>query len=283
MFISRFAPSPTGLLHLGHAYSAILTNNLVTENCGVLELRIEDIDQSRCTSVFENQIYDDLNWLGIKWNKAPTKQSKRLELYSKYLNKLYNMGLLYSCDCTRSDIKNALSAPSTQHKNLKSEIYPGLCKNKKLSPSGRNIRLNVLKAKEYLEEKNLSFVEKGVGPNGDNGIQFFSIDWIYNNYGDFIIARKDIKTSYHLSVTIDDANQNITHISRGNDLFYVTALHVLLQRLLNLKPPTYLHHGLVLDSNGKKLSKSKGAESILSLRNSGKTLKEIKSTLGLLK
>ena len=282
MFTSRFAPSPTGLLHLGHAYSALLTNSLVTENCGVLELRIEDIDQSRCTSVFENQIYDDLNWLGINWNKAPLKQSERLGSYSKYIQKLANMGLLYSCDCTRSDIKNALSAPNAQPKNLKSEVYPGLCREKNLSPSGRNIRLNVLKAKEYLEEKNLSFVEKGVGPNGDNGLQFFSIDWIYKNYGDFIIARKDIKTSYHLSVTIDDANQNITHISRGNDLFYVTALHVLLQRLLNLKTPTYLHHSLILDSNGKKLSKSKGAESILSLRNSGKTLKDVKFTLGLL-
>ena len=282
MFTSRFAPSPTGLLHLGHAYSALLANSLVTENDGVLELRIEDIDQARCKSIFENQIYDDLNWLGIKWNKAPLKQSERLESYSKYLRKLANMGILYACDCTRSDIKNALSAPNAQPENLQPEIYPGLCKKKNLPPSGRNIRLNVLKTKEYLEEKALSFVERGVGPNGDSGIQFFSIDWIYENYGDFIIARKDIRTSYHLSVTIDDANQNITHISRGNDLFNVTPLHVLLQRLLNLKTPTYLHHGLILDSNGKKLSKSKGAESILSLRNSGKTLEHIKSTLGLL-
>lgn len=282
MFTSRFAPSPTGLLHLGHAYSALLTYGLVTENDGALELRIEDIDKSRCTSVFENQIYDDLNWLGIKWNKAPVKQSERLKSYSKYLRKLANMGLLYSCDCTRSDIKNVLSAPNAQPKNFKPKIYPGLCKKKNLSPFGRNIRLNVLKAKEYLEEKNLYFIEKGVGPNGDSGIQFFSIDWIYENYGDFIIARKDIKTSYHLSVTIDDANQNITHISRGNDLFNVTALHVLLQRLLNLKTPTYIHHGLIFDSTGKKLSKSKGAKSILSLRNSGKTLEDIKSTLGLL-
>ncbi len=282
MFTSRFAPSPTGLLHLGHAYSALLTKSLVTEIDGVFELLIEDIDQSRCTSVFENQIDDDLNWLGIEWNKAPLKQSERLESYSKHLRKLANMGLVYACDCTRSDIKNALSAPNAQPENLKPEIYPGWCKKKNLSPIGRNIRLNVLKAKEYLEEKTLSFVEKGVGPNGDNGIQFFSIDWIYKNYGDFIIARKDIKTSYHLSVTIDDANQNITHISRGNDLFFVTALHVLLQKLLNLKTPTYLHHGLILDNNGKKLSKSKGAESILSLRNSGKTLEDIKSTLGLL-
>ena len=283
MFSSRFAPSPTGLLHLGHAYSALLTEKLVLENHGVFELRIEDIDQTRCTQVFEEQIYNDLNWLEIKWNKVPVKQSSRLDLYSKYIKKLDNMGLLYSCECTRSDIKNALSAPNALPRNLQSEVYPGLCKKKDLPLSGRNIRLDVLKSKEYLGDEKLKFIEKGVGANGENGVQFFSIDWLYYNYGDFIIARKDIKTSYHLSVTIDDAIQNITHISRGNDLFYITTLHVLLQRLLNLKTPTYVHHGLILDKKGQKLSESKGAESILNLRKSGKTINDIKSTLGLAK
>ena len=279
MLISRFAPSPTGLLHLGHAYSAFLTQNLVENNSGSLLLRIEDIDKTRCTSDFEKQIYRDLKWLGIHWNDTPIRQSDRLSCYSYYLKKLAKKGLTYGCDCTRSDIKRALSAPNRSRKNSNTPVYPGTCREKNLSLDNQNIRLNIVKSIAYLKKNTLNFYEQGTGPNGESGAQVVSLDFLAKNYGDFIIARRDINTSYHLSVTVDDAYQKITHVSRGNDLFYITPMHILLQKLLDFNTPKYVHHPLITDNHGHKLSKSKGSESILNLRDSGKDLETIKSML----
>mgnify|MGYP001162269471 FL=1 len=281
MFISRFAPSPTGLLHLGHAYSALLTQNLVTRNSGTLHLRIEDIDITRCTPDFEKQIYRDLEWLGVQWDSTPLRQSEELSIYINSLKQLVDKGLVYGCDCTRSDIKKALSAPNNLANDASTVVYPGTCREKNLSLDGRNVRLNLLKSKNYLETEYINFFEQGIGPNKENGDQTFDIAWLEKRYGDFIIARKDVRTSYHLAVTVDDAQQKVTHVSRGNDLFYVTPIHVILQNLLNFKTPVYIHHPLIKDKNGNKLAKSKGAESILSMRNSGTTIKEIRSFLGL--
>ncbi len=280
-FISRFAPSPTGLLHLGHAYSALLTQNLVKKNSGLLLLRIEDIDMTRCTTDFEKQIYRDLKWLGVEWERRPLRQSERLSVYQSSLEKLVNKGLVYGCDCTRSGIKKALSAPNNWTENANTTVYPGTCREKNLPLNGRNARLNLAKSKDYLKTNYIKFYEQGIGPNKENGEQLYELSRLEKKYGDFIIARKDIKTSYHLAVTIDDAEQKVTHISRGNDLFHVTPIHVLLQNLLNLKTPTYVHHPLIKDKNGNKLAKSKGAESILSIRNSGTSINEIRSILGL--
>ena len=281
MFISRFAPSPTGFLHLGHAYSALLTYDLVKKNSGNLILRIEDIDITRCNFDFENQIYEDLKWLGIKWDETPLRQSERLSIYTYNLSILEQKNLVYGCNCSRSDIKKALSAPNNLFNNSKIHVYPGTCRDKKLPINKHNVRLNLTKSKNYLKNQHLNFFEQGNGPNGEKGYQYFSIDWIMKNHGDFIIARKDIKTSYHLSVTVDDASQNITHISRGNDLFYVTPIQILLQKLLNLTTPLYVHHNLIKDENENKLAKTKGAESLLNLKKSGKSLKQILTTLGL--
>ena len=281
MFISRFAPSPTGLLHLGHAYSALLTQNLVTRNSGTLHLRIEDIDITRCTPDFEKQIYRDLEWLGVHWDSTPLRQSEELSIYINSLKQLVDKGLVYGCDCTRSDIKKALSAPNNLANDVNTLVYPGTCREKNLPLDGRNVRLNLLKSKNYLETEYINFFEQGIGPNKENGDQTFDIAWLGKRYGDFIIARKDIRTSYHLAVTVDDAQQKVTHVSRGNDLFYVTPIHVILQNLLNFKTPVYIHHPLIKDKNGNKLAKSKGSESILSMRNSGTTIKDIRSILGL--
>ena len=281
MFVSRFAPSPTGLLHLGHAYSALLTQNLVSKNSGLFQLRIEDIDTTRCKPDFENQIYADLEWLGIRWEHTPLRQSERLSVYRYNLEKLADKGLLYGCDCTRADIKKALSAHVDLRNSSNSAIYHGKCRERNLPLSGNNIRLNLVKSKHYLNKDSLEFLEKGSGPNGETGTQTFSVTWLQKNYGDFVLARRDIKTSYHLSVIVDDASQKVTHISRGNDLFYVTPIHILLQSLLKLRIPTYVHHDLVKDNRGNKLAKSKGAESLLNLRKSGKNPKEIRKMLGL--
>ena len=157
MFISRFAPSPTGLLHLGHAYSALLTQNLVTKNSGELLLRIEDIDMTRCTSDFENQIYRDLEWLGVQWNSTPLRQSEELSVYKNSLKKLVDKGLVYGCDCTRSDIKKALSAPNNLANDGSVAVYPGTCREKNLPLDGQNARLNLLKSKNYLETDYIKF------------------------------------------------------------------------------------------------------------------------------
>ena len=279
MIISRFAPSPTGFLHLGHAYSAIFAYNLASVKNGILKLRIENIDLSRCKKIYEERIYEDLLFLGIKWEKNIIRQSDRILLYEDYLKSLDDKGLVYGCSCSRSDIKNALSALSLQKKSFNTFVYPGTCKEKKLSIWSNNVRIDIDKTRNYLGNIVLSFKEKGFGPNGETGLQFFDINWLKKKFGDFVIARKDIRTSYHLAVTIDDYSQNISVVSRGNDLFYFTPIHILLQKLLNFKTPDFFHHKLIFDENGEKLSKTKKSESLNKIILEGKSLQDIKTIL----
>ena len=279
MFISRFATSPTGLLHLGHAYSALLSYERAIKRKGLFKLRIENIDFTRCKKVYEDRIYEDLHWLGINWEDDVIKQSDRMQLIESYLQFLNGKGFIYGCRCSRSDIKNALSALSLPENSLNTFIYPGTCKEKNLNIWRNNVRIDIDKIKNYFGNIVLSFKETGFGPNGETGLQSFDLNWLKKKFGDFVIARKDIRTSYHLAVTIDDFTQNVSVVSRGNDLFYFTPIHVLLQKIFNFKTPDFFHHRLITNSNGEKLSKTKNAESLNKLINNGKSLDEIKLIL----
>ena len=279
MFVTRFAPSPTGLLHLGHAYSALLSYEMAVKKKGLFKLRIENIDFTRCKKVYEDRIYEDLYWLGIKWEEDVIIQSDRIQLYESYLKFLNDKGFIYGCRCSRSDIKNALSALSLPENTLNTFIYPGTCKEKKLNIWGNNVRIDIDKIKNYFGNIVLSFKEIGFGPNGETGLQSFNLNWFKKKFGDFVIARKDIRTSYHLAVTVDDFTQNVSVVSRGNDLFYFTPIHVLLQKIFNFKTPDFFHHRLITNNNGEKLSKTKNAESLNKLIKNGKSLEEIKFIL----
>ena len=279
MFVSRFAPSPTGLLHLGHAYSALLSYERAIKRKGLFKLRIENIDFTRCKKVYEDRIYEDLYWLGINWEEDVVKQSDRMQLYESYLKFLNDKGFIYGCKCSRSDIKNALSALSLPKNSLNSFIYPGTCKEKDLNIWSNNVRIDISKIKNHFGNIVLSFKETGFGPNAETGLQSFDLNWLKKKFGDFVIARKDIRTSYHLAVTVDDFTQNVSVVSRGNDLFYFTPIHVLLQKIFNFKTPDFFHHKLITDNNGEKLSKTKNAESLNKLINNGKSLDEIKLIL----
>ena len=279
MFVTRFAPSPTGLLHLGHAYSALLSYEMAVKKKGLFKLRIENIDFTRCKKVYEDRIYEDLYWLGIKWEKDVIIQSDRIQLYEGYLKFLNDKGFIYGCRCSRSDIKNALSALSLPENSLNTFIYPGTCKEKNLNIWRNNVRIDIDKIENYFGNIVLSFKEIGFGPNGETGLQSFNLNWFKKKFGDFVIARKDIRTSYHLAVTVDDFTQNVSVVSRGNDLFYLTPIHVLLQKIFNFKTPDFFHHRLITNNNGEKLSKTKNAESLNKLIKNGKSLDEIKFIL----
>lgn len=267
MKIERFAPSPTGLLHLGHAYSALLAYNSAIRSGGKFFIRIEDIDQIRCKKLFIEQILDDLKWLGINYEKPILKQSSRFKFYKKTLQSLWDNNYLFGCDCTRKDI-NIASAPN--EKTLYGPdgiIYPNTCLNKirsKKMPSTA-LRLNL----NSLDKNNFSFFDKIYGKIS------FTKEEAIENIGSVILARKDIGISYHLSVVLDDAFQGITNVTRGEDLLEATKIHVILQYILNLPTPVYHHHKLIRDEFGKRLAKRDDARSIKNYRESGYSREKI--------
>ena len=278
----RFAPSPTGPLHLGHAYSAITAWNNAIRADGEFLLRIEDIDQSRARPEWEALIYEDLHWLGLNWPKPVLRQSDRLDAYKEALNNLWNRGLLYACTCTRHDIQSALSAPQEGVPMLGPDglIYPGTCRGKgardKDMPIDGAIRLDLEKAIDALDNPVLSYFD--VGQNHQTTLNAQSL---LNTAGDIVLARKNMGTSYHLSVVIDDAFQNITQVTRGKDLIDTTPIHVLLQRLLDLPTPDYHHHDLIRDAAGKRLAKRDDARAIRKYREDGATPQDIHDLIGL--
>ncbi len=235
--ITRFAPSPTGLLHLGHAFSALTAWDMARATGGQFLLRIEDIDRPRCRPEFEAAIYDDLHWLGLTWPEPVMRQSDRLPAYDAALDRLTAMGLTYPCSCTRADIRAALSAPQEGVEPAQGPdgpIYPGTCRSRASASRepGDAIRLDMAKATALAGP--LRFNETGpahAGPHETTPSQMIE------TVGDVVLARKDIATSYHLAVVVDDAAQVITHVVRGEDLFTATPIHVLLQRLLGAPTP----------------------------------------------
>ncbi len=269
--VTRFAPSPTGPLHLGHAYSALIA----AARGERFLLRIEDIDQSRCKPEFEMAIYQDLSWLGLSWDTPVMRQSDRAQAYEAALVRLYDMGLTYACTCTRGDIKAALSAPQEGAALIGPDgpIYPGTCRD-----SGHKtgaIRLNMRAAMDRLGD--IAFTDTGANP----GNYSYSAADMIENIGDIVLARRDIGTSYHIAVVIDDADQAITEVTRGEDLFQATAIHVALQRLLGLPTPTYHHHRLIRDDQGKRLAKRDDARALSKYRTEGATPADIRAMVRL--
>jgi len=283
-FTTRFAPSPTGPLHLGHAYSALLAQDMARAAGGRFLLRIEDIDQTRARPEWEAQIYDDLRWLGLEWEAPVLRQSDRLPAYRAVLEELWRREALFACTCTRKDILEAASAPQEGvATGPDGVIYPGTCRGntseggRRPIPEGAALRLDMAKA----TTDGVSFTESGAGPDDRSGRITVTSTQLIQNIGDVVLARRDMGTSYHLSVVLDDAFQGVSHVVRGQDLFEATAIHVVLQDLLGLPTPVYHHHRLIRDDQGKRLAKRDDARAILKYRQEGATAADIRRMVGL--
>lgn len=253
---TRFAPSPTGRLHLGHALSAVRAHDFARAHGGRFSLRIEDIDGTRSRPEHVDAILEDLEWLGLRWDGEPMFQSGRLSLYRQALDRLRAMGLLYPCFCTRADIAASLSAPH----GSEGALYPGTCRGLAAPDLARphSWRLDVAAALQRTGDA-LWWHDAHAG----------RIQADPRAHGDVILARKDAPASYHLAVTLDDAEQGITHVIRGRDLFAATHVHRLLQALLDLPVPEYRHHPLLLGPDGTRLAKRHGAPSLAAMRSGG--------------
>ncbi|MBV1866931.1 MAG: tRNA glutamyl-Q(34) synthetase GluQRS [Marinosulfonomonas sp.] len=285
-FCTRFAPSPTGLLHLGHAYSALLSHDMTLARSGEFLLRIEDTDTGRCRPEFETAIYEDLQWLGLSWPDPVMHQSGRIQSYDQALQTLIDAGYCYPCSCSRRDINDAISAPQEGASTPDGPLYPGTCRHRLMAERSDSdaIRLNMEKAlKGRPEIAHLDFTETGTihgAPNGAN--HHLSKDILLNEIGDIVLARREnTSPSYHLSVVVDDAAQEITHVVRGEDLFSATKIHRVLQALLNLPTPIYHHHRLIRDEAGKRLAKRDDARAIRTFRDAGATVQDIRQMVGL--
>ncbi len=273
----RFAPSPNGKLHLGHAYSALRNRHLADERGGALLLRIEDIDVVRCTPAFEAAIQSDLTWLGIKWQGPVRRQSEHFACYAAALGKLTARGLVYPCFCTRGDIARALAGRLAWRRDPDgSPLYPGTCRElghaeraRRMARDGFCLRLDLGRAVAALGSA-LSWAEYHEGPHP---VRMAAIPELW---GDAVLRRKDIPTSYHVAVVVDDALQGVTEVVRGEDLLQATSLHRLLQALLDLPEPVYHHHRLLRDAAGHKLSKSRGSKTLAEWREQGLTPKQVR-------
>lgn len=252
MVRTRFAPSPNGPLHLGHAYAAIVAHDIARGRGGTFELRIEDIDGSRSRPQHVAEFLADLAWLGLRWDEPVVFQSTRLESYADAGERLKAMGLLYPCQCTRAQILAAATRMGPD-----GPIYPGTCKHRAVDPQGAAWRLDVGAAMALAGP--LAWVDEVAGP------QHATPDI----FGDVILLRKDLPASYHLAATLDDAADAITLVTRGLDLFAASHVHRLLQRLLDLPVPTWRHHPLLVEAHGRKLAKRRGAPSLADRRRSG--------------
>ncbi|WP_066799351.1 tRNA glutamyl-Q(34) synthetase GluQRS [Sphingomonas soli] len=258
MVVTRFAPSPTGRLHLGHAWSAILSHDFARAQDGRFLLRIEDIDGTRSRPEHVEAILADLEWLGLRWDGDIIFQSQRLPLYEAALGRLRAMGLLYPCFCTRADIAASTTAPH----GPEGAIYPGTCRGLGAPDLSKPHcwRLDMAKALAIVPGAGKELVWH------DHGASVLATPALA---GDVVLARKDAPASYHLAVTIDDAAQGVTHVVRGTDLFHATHIHRLLQALLDLPTPEYRHHALLSGPDGQRLAKRDGAPTLEAMRLSG--------------
>ena len=305
---TRFAPSPTGRLHLGHAFSALQAHDFARERGGSFLLRIEDIDGTRSREEFVDGILEDLAWLGLEWDGPVVRQSERLALYEEALDRLRDMGLLYPCFCTRADIAASVTAPH----GPEGPVYPGTCRtvdNRHRLHEPHCWRLDVEKAQKLLPGMGRGTAGRKPVVEGPRDIRlaggeppppfaranglpprageelFWHDDfagWVQADplaHGDVVLARKDAPASYHLAVTVDDAAQGVTHVVRGRDLFAATDVHRLLQALLDLPTPAYRHHPLLTDAEGHRLAKRHGAPSLADLRERGVDGRELATTL----
>jgi len=277
-FVTRFAPSPSGLLHLGHAYSALFAQQTAQACGGRFLLRIEDIDHTRCRAEFEQAMLDDLRWLGLRWEAPAARQSTRGDSYQGALAQLKRAELVYPCFCTRQQIRTEIQqSASAPHAPSGEPVYPGTCRGLDASEADHRIgrgqphawRLDVTRA---LERTGPLFWHDVRG-----GWQACRV----RDFGDIVLARKDIPTSYHLAVTVDDAAQGVTLVTRGEDLFHATHVHRLLQALLDLPTPHYYHHNLVAGADGQRLAKRNRSASLRYFRERGETPESVFEKLGL--
>jgi glutamyl-Q tRNA(Asp) synthetase len=279
MIVTRFAPSPTGLLHLGHAFAA-LTAARAGERFLV---RIEDIDATRCKPEFERAIFDDLSWLGLKWESPVLRQSERFSAYQAGLHTLGSRGLIYPCFCTRKEIAEEIARAGEAPQGPEGPVYPGTCRALSAAEQQRRIdegapyALRLDTARAALEAGELSFDESGGGPQGERGRILVQPAL----FGDIVLSRKETPAAYHLAVVVDDAYQGVTLVTRGNDLFAATHVQRLLQALLELPAPRYAHHRLILDEHGRKFSKRDKKATLKDMRESGVTPGDIGKRLGL--
>jgi glutamyl-Q tRNA(Asp) synthetase len=286
--VFRFAPSPNGYLHLGHALSAILNFEAARATGGRFLLRIEDIDATRSRTDYERAIYEDLAWLGLAWDQPVRRQSEHFAGYREAIERLSRMGLIYPTFESRSELARLVAARERAAPWPRdpdgAPLYPGnaqtlpQAERERLIATGAPfaLRLDLPAALASLGAK-LSWTEQGQGPGGERGL----IAARPEAWGDVVLARKETPTSYHLSVVVDDALQGVTHVIRGEDLFWSTSVHRLLQQLLGLPAPTYRHHRLIRDAQGRKLAKSTRSTALRELRAAGVTPGEVRAMVGL--
>jgi glutamyl-Q tRNA(Asp) synthetase len=272
MIVTRFAPSPTGLLHLGHAFAAITAY----EGGDDFVLRIEDIDRARSRDAFVEAIFLDLKWLGLSWDEPVIRQSSRMAVYGAALARLQEQGLTYPCFCTRADIAREIAQAGDAPHGRQAPLYPGTCRalpaeeRQARIAAGASYAIRLDTGRAAALTGPLTFLEQGHRRAADPG-----------HCGDVVIARKDMPTSYHLSVVVDDAAQGVTLVTRGDDLLPATHVQRLLQALLGLPEPQYAHHRLILDAAGRKFSKRDAAVTLKALREAGATPADIRARIGL--
>ncbi|MDX6750058.1 tRNA glutamyl-Q(34) synthetase GluQRS [Geminicoccaceae bacterium 1502E] len=276
--VTRFAPSPTGLLHLGHAYAALFACESAHLSGGRFLLRFEDIDSQRCRPEFEQATLEDLRWLGLQWDGEPVRQSERLAIYGEALEALRAQGVLYPCFCSRKQIRMEVEeAGRAPHGPAGELVYPGVCRG--LAADERRYRMD--RGEPYAWRLDIG---KALGITGKLWWRDWRAGWIEADplaHGDVVLARKDAASSYHLAVTVDDALQGVTLVTRGEDLFHATHVHRVLQALLGLPTPDYYHHNLIADSTGERMSKRNRAVTLRHLRGRHRTPDDIWRLIGL--
>ncbi|HXW39600.1 MAG TPA: tRNA glutamyl-Q(34) synthetase GluQRS [Xanthobacteraceae bacterium] len=285
--ILRFAPSPNGYLHLGHAYSALLNHDMARELGGRLLLRIEDIDAERCRTEYEDAIYRDLRWLGISWVEPVRRQSEHADDYAAAIAELEAQGLLYPSFESRRELAELVADLDREGPWPRDPdgvpIYPGRARKmsaaerRRRRAAGEPFALRLAMDAAVARVGALGWTETGAGPHGQTG----RVTAAPQLWGDVVLARKDLPASYHIAVVVDDALQGVTDVVRGQDLFWSTSIHRLLQTLLGLPEPTYHHHKLIVDDDGRKLSKSTKSTGLRELRAAGATAVDVRRMVGL--
>lgn len=282
---TRFAPSPTGRLHLGHAFAALVAHDLARASGGHFRLRLEDLDAGRSRPDFAEALLADLDWLNLRWDGAAWHQSARLPVYRQALAKLAGRDLLYPCFCSRGEIAAEVSRMAEAPQGPDGPNYPGTCRHLDAATRARRLargdahalRLDIARSLAAHGHDDLVFTETGTGPAGERGLIRVPVAAL----GDPVLGRKDVGVSYHLACVVDDAAQGVTLVSRGEDLYAATGLQRLLQSLLGLPAPRYHHHRLIRDAHGRRLAKRDQDETLGALRAAGATPGDIRARLGL--
>ena len=273
--VTRFAPSPSGPLHVGHLLAALQARRLADVHGGSCLLRVEDIDQRAQHQEYLDLMYEDLEWLGLHFDGEVMVQTQRFGVYQAVLDQLRLMGLLYPCFCTRSEIKAQLAELGRAPHATLGYLYPGTCR--RLSDDAVEERL--VSGMPHCWRLDMQRVQDLIGCPTWHDMYRGTQRCVPSAYGDVVLARKDFPASYHLAVVVDDAAQGVTHVTRGEDLFESTHIHRALQAVLGLRVPQYCHHSLLRDNEGKRLAKRDGARSIASLREAGYTPQQVRDSL----